>query len=141
MVERANIIWLDELDKDKTNVIYMLIFPNWKYYIGQTKNRLYNRVYKGHTPILDNSRNKKQRAVRKYKTFHVMVLETCKDLDELNVREPYWIELYDTFNNGYNSTTGGQKCIFNEESRENNRKSNRGKLKGRPSPLRGCKHT
>lgn len=108
MMEKANVIWLDESDRHKSNVIYMLIFPNWKYYIGQTRTLLYHRIYR-HSWIQSSNR-KISNAIRKYKTFHVMVLDNCKDLDELNVREQYWIELYDTFNNGYNSTTGGYAC-------------------------------
>lgn len=128
MVERANVIWLDESDKDKTNVIYMLIFPNWKYYIGQTSQKLYERISRGHSRILDNPRNRKDRAVKKYKTFHVMVLDNCKDLDELNIKEQYWIELYDTFNNGYNSTTGGDSYKMSDEARKKIGEYNKGKI-------------
>lgn len=34
------------------------------------------------------------------------ILELCDNLDE---REKYWINYYDSFNNGYNETPGGQK--------------------------------
>ena len=127
MLERANVIWLDESDKNKKNVIYMLIFPNWKYYIGQTSQKLWVRIKKGHTNISDKPSNKKECAIKKYKTFHVMILDTCKDVDELNVKEQYWIELYDTFNNGYNSTTGGDVCRISNETRKKIGEFNRGK--------------
>ena len=35
------------------------------------------------------------------------ILELC-DKDKLNEREIYWIKYYDSFNNGYNMTSGGQ---------------------------------
>jgi hypothetical protein len=35
------------------------------------------------------------------------VIEEC-DFDMLNDKEIYWIAKYDTFNNGYNSTIGGE---------------------------------
>lgn len=40
-------------------------------------------------------------------SFTFEVLEECL-ASELNDREKYWIEFYDSFNNGYNQTKGGQ---------------------------------
>lgn len=39
--------------------------------------------------------------------FNFIVLEECTS-DELDEREKYWIKYYDTINNGYNLTPGGQ---------------------------------
>lgn len=48
------------------------------------------------------------RALRKYKwdNFSVEVLEECEIVD-LDEREKYWIKYYDSYENGYNSTEGG----------------------------------
>lgn len=37
--------------------------------------------------------------------FSFEIIELCKK-EELNQKEKYWIEFYDTYNNGYNQTTG-----------------------------------
>ena len=39
-------------------------------------------------------------------SFEFSILEECSDGD-LNEREKYWIEFYDSFNNGFNLTCGG----------------------------------
>lgn len=38
--------------------------------------------------------------------FSFEILEICEK-EELNEREKYWIEYFDSFNNGYNATAGG----------------------------------
>lgn len=48
------------------------------------------------------------RAIRKYglENFTFEVLEECQE-EELNNREIYWINFFDSFENGYNMTYGG----------------------------------
>lgn len=52
-------------------------------------------------------------AIRKYglEYFNFEVLELC-DQAQLNQREIYWIEYYDTYINGYNQTLGGQSPTY-----------------------------
>lgn len=51
------------------------------------------------------------RAFKKYdiEAFKFEVIEECQ-IEELNDREIYWIEYYDSFNSGYNMTLGGEAC-------------------------------
>lgn len=51
------------------------------------------------------------RASQKYgeENFEWAILEECED-NELNEREIYWIAYYDTYNNGYNATKGGDNA-------------------------------
>lgn len=76
-------------------------------YIGQTRCSLQKR-WNEH--IRDSKRcdYKFHRAIRKYgeNAFHAEVIETVPD-DQLNEREVYWVDYYDTYSNGYNSTLGG----------------------------------
>lgn len=53
-----------------------------------------------------------QRAIQKYglENFEFIVLEECKR-EELNEKEMYYIELYDSFNSGYNMTLGGKGVL------------------------------
>lgn len=83
---------------------------NDKIYIGQTIRTLKER-WEQH---ITDSHNKKDitnhfhNAIRKYgaQSFNPIILEEC-DNDLLNEREKYWINYYDSYNNGYNSTLGG----------------------------------
>ncbi len=78
---------------------------NGKSYIGQTRYTVEFR-WKQHQFKKDNCHF--HNAIKKYgvDNFTVEILEECefKDLDS---REMFYIAKYDTFNNGYNSTIGG----------------------------------
>jgi len=81
-----------------------------KSYIGLTRTTLAKR-WKRHC---NNSKYKGpkfhfNKAIAKYgqEDFIVYELEECDD-SVLSSREIYYISLYDTYNNGYNSTTGGE---------------------------------
>ena len=52
-----------------------------------------------------------KRAIHKYgkENFIIEEIEKCNQ-DLLNEREKYWIQFYDSYENGYNSTLGGQDC-------------------------------
>ena len=91
--------------------IYKIINKiNNKVYIGQTIFPLEERWYRHQIKAkLDKTNNKFYNAIKKYgiKNFYPEVIEECleKDLDE---KEKYWIKYYDSYNNGYNSTLGGE---------------------------------
>lgn len=109
MVERAVVEWLNESDKKESMVIYGLVFPNNKIYVGQTRCRLVERVNKCHRIISDNPRCRRECATKKYKTFIVTLLDICKTIDELNEREIYWIKFFHSTESdrGYNLQLGG----------------------------------
>ena len=78
---------------------------NGKVYIGQSVD--ISRRWCEHMNAKDDIYFHK--AIQKYgvENFEWEVIEQCKkkDLDE---RESYWIEYYDSFNKGYNCTKGGE---------------------------------
>lgn len=81
---------------------------NNKSYIGQSID--IDRRFKSHKNYpLENSNYPLYRAFRKYgiDNFSFEVLEECS-IKELDEKEIYYIKHYDTYNNGYNQTTGGQ---------------------------------
>lgn len=49
-------------------------------------------------------------AIRKYgkENFSLSILEEVSDRNQLGEREKYWVNFYDTYNNGYNQTPGGE---------------------------------
>lgn len=84
---------------------------NGKSYIGQTIQNVKERFYqhcatKCSKAVLDMAIH---RAIKKYgkSNFTVEVIEEV-DSTNLNDRERYWIKYYNSYNNGYNSTKGGQ---------------------------------
>ena len=99
-------------------VIYCATFPNGKKYIGQTKRRFVDR-YKEHkyASSLDGEKEYPYPfyfAIKKYgfDSIDWSILEVCNSIDDLDNREIYWIEKYNSFigfdnSNGYNATIGG----------------------------------
>ena len=82
---------------------------NGKKYVGKTSYTVGSRWSdhkKNFKKILDDMAIHK--AMNKYgpDSFEITQLEECQDY-ELNEREQYWIAELDTYNNGYNSTLGG----------------------------------
>lgn len=80
-------------------------------YIGQSIN--IEKRYEAHLTAYKNPNhhcynNTFYIALRKYgiNNFNFEILEECNK-EELNNREKYWIKYYDTYNNGYNMTEGG----------------------------------
>jgi len=81
-----------------------------KKYIGQTiKNKLQYRMAQ-HFIDCKSYNHKFANALKKYGKdgFIWGIVEEC-DSDLLNEREIYWISKYSTFDNGYNSTPGGNQ--------------------------------
>ena len=77
---------------------------NGKVYIGQSVD--IGRRWRQHMTAEDD--NYFHKAIQKYgvENFEWEVIEQCKK-SELDERESYWIEYYDSFNKGYNCTKGG----------------------------------
>lgn len=81
-----------ENDLKSTCLIYLLKFPNNKYYVGQTTTRfgLISRI-QGHCYEAFKERKKrndyKDAIVRKYRTFDVFILHKCKivDIDDFEI--------------------------------------------------------
>ena len=87
---------------------------NGKSYIGQTIQNVKERFYqhcaiKCSQAVLNMAIH---RAINKYgkSNFTIEVIEEVESTN-LNDRERYWIKYYNSYNNGYNSTKGGQNKI------------------------------
>lgn len=92
-------------------------------YIYLISNDINNKLYVGKTVSTIDTRYNKHiseaftqhsdyaihRAMRKYGINHFKVteVENCS-LEEVSEREKYWIKYYDSYNNGYNETQGGE---------------------------------
>lgn len=91
---------------------------NNKIYIGQTNTSIEERWKQHYTAAFLPSHGDYNfafhRAIRKYgkENFKIELVEECNK-DDLNEKERYWIQYYDSYNNGYNSTLGGDgQCKY-----------------------------
>lgn len=79
-----------------------------KVYIGQSTD--IEKRWKDHINNYKTSRYNYAiyRAMNKYgiENFSFEILEEC-DINQLSIREKYWIQYFDSYNNGYNMTVGG----------------------------------
>lgn len=90
-------------------------------YIGKTNRSVEERFQEHLEEARHNRRNFKfYNAIRKYgqEHFHYIILGNYTD-EELNQWEIYWIEYYNSFLDGWNSTAGGDgNIIWTDEMKE-----------------------
>ena len=82
---------------------------NDKVYIGKTEFSIYKR-FKEHCVDSIKRRTEKRplyNAMNKYGIEHFRV-ELIEECDNPNEREVYWINQYNSYENGYNATKGGE---------------------------------
>jgi group I intron endonuclease len=103
--------------------IYKLTSPSGKIYIGQTIQPI-NRRWNDYRTCKCKDQPKLFHAIKKYgfSNFSASVIEIC-DPSILNDRETHWITHYNSVNEGYNCTHGGEHPIFSAESIEKIRAS------------------
>lgn len=113
--------------------IYQILNTNNnKRYIGLSVD-IYTR-WQQHKQSLKNQTHRNihlQRAWNIYgeESFDFSILELC-DKEELAKREIFWIQYYDSFNNGYNMTGGGDgtsDVVFSEERNRKISEAQKGK--------------
>ncbi|WJV20676.1 GIY-YIG nuclease family protein [Rossellomorea marisflavi] len=119
------------LNEDKNDLkfpgIYRIINSvNGKSYVGQTSTPLHKRL-KSHLSALKSNRhgnNHLQRSFNKYgNVFFFEIIAAIEDISksELNKLEFEYIEEFESYTNGYNSTKGGDGslgCFPGEETRK-----------------------
>lgn len=88
---------------------------NQKSYIGQSihiEERWKQHIYSSNNINHSSYNDYIHKAIRKYgiDNFTWEILEICPR-EELNEKEIYWIAFYDSYNNGYNMTPGGNNHL------------------------------
>jgi group I intron endonuclease len=103
-------------------IIYLIVNKqNGHKYVGQTTQGMNKRWQQHIQEAMRMSDKPLHRAMRKYGNHNFMIKE-IDECDErlLNEREEYWIKHYNTFESaeGYNATSGGDKPILSEETKQ-----------------------
>ena len=86
---------------------------NNKCYIGQTIRPIEQRFHRHINDALNNILDTHfARAIRKYgkDNFIIEEIDTAKTQEELNQKEQYWINYYNSIEEGYNETDAISKC-------------------------------
>lgn len=94
---------------------------NGKVYIGQSINieeRWKQHKYKAFNTNEVGYNSAIHQAFRKYglENFSFSIVEETS-IDQLDEKEKYWINHYNSYNNGYNCTIGGQKNKISDDKR------------------------
>ena len=118
--------------KKRTNsggVVYLIIFPNTKKYVGITSTSFEERK-KGHLSHMNTSKLPVYNALKKYgNQVKWEVIDRADNWDELCRLEKSYIIKYDSLKNGYNLTAGGDGTVGYEHSKENNIKNSQRRKK------------
>jgi group I intron endonuclease len=109
----------EEQIKNYIGEIYKITnLVNGKIYIGQTRRTVKIR-WKEHlsNSFNLNKDNKLYQAIRKHGTenFSIETIDSANTLIDLNKKEIYWIDFFNSFKYGYNSTLGGDDNPMNYE--------------------------
>lgn len=118
----------------KTNNMFIYKITNivnGKVYIGQTIRPIIDRFKRHISDAINNVLDTHfARAIRKYgkDNFIIEKLDKAFSQDELNLKEQYYIRLYDSINKGYNETdalykSGGNTYLSKTDEEMNNIKS------------------
>lgn len=86
---------------------------NNKVYIGQTVRPIEQRFYRHINDALNNILDTHfARAIRKYgkDNFIIEKIDSALSQEELNQKEQYWIQYYNSVKEGYNETDAISKC-------------------------------
>lgn len=105
---------------------------NGKRYVGQTVQKFEARQAHHKWKTENNIENTHfYNAIRKYGWDNftwAVIVEGVDNMDSLNELEKYWIAELNTYNNGYNSTTGGDNYKRSEETKRKMSKAMTGKI-------------
>lgn len=127
------------MKKEYFGIIYKATFSNGKCYIGQTTRGLSSRK-RDHITSAGTENVAFHNAINKYGKEDLVweVIDTANSIEELNEKEFFWIDYYNSYthlenSNGYNMTLGGNSTlgwIPTDETKEKISKANTGNFAG-----------
>ena len=143
---------IENLNLEIYGIIYLIRNKvNRKYYVGQTQRekgfdyRYYysgegiERVYNYHKSLREHNRSYNEHLLRSIEKYGFEAFEVIKCLDyafsleELNIKEKVYVQLYNSLKNGYNETLGGDGTEGRSHSEETKQKISEAKKGKHPS--------
>lgn len=94
-------------------IIYKITcLKNGKIYIGQTSETIEKRFKRHIGYQKDNNDTKFYRAIKKYgpENFVITAIDYSNNQEELDAKEIFWINFFDSVHNGYNTKETSGKC-------------------------------
>lgn len=90
-------------------IVYKATSPKGKVYIGVTTKSLNNRKSAHYSAAFKHAKNKFHIALTKYQKNSIIWEEivSCFNYEDMKYLEKYFINYYNSYNKGYNSTLGG----------------------------------
>jgi group I intron endonuclease len=87
-------------------IIYLITFPNGKHYVGRTKNTLGQRLTEHRASAKKRKQHQLYYAINKYgwENIETEVLHEAINEEELILRELFYIQQYNSVEEGYNMT-------------------------------------
>lgn len=109
-------------------LVYLFEFPDNKYYVGITTRNLDIRV-KEHSISFNKRSSKIAKAIKKvnFNNIKIIILKENISLSLAKKYEIYYIKKYNSFNNGYNSTLGGEGLFGHKMTKEHKEKISKAK--------------
>ena len=113
MEVKDGFLWVPQdyypINSDRFGSIYLLLSPSGKIYIGQTKQKPAEKRWENYRKLNCKDQPKLYNALKKYgpENFVFKVIEVCKNQQELDDSEKFYIKDYDSIKNGYNIKLGG----------------------------------
>jgi len=130
------------VDNERYEVYLIENLINSKKYIGITTQG-YKKRFKQHIKDAKNKRYNSalHHAIRKYgiENFTIEVIEFADSWDDLCEKETDNISKYDTYNNGYNLTLGGEGskgCAITEDNKQKISEANKGRKRTKEANIK-----
>ena len=148
-IQRGNLIKHEERElskKGRTWIVYKHTCPNDKSYIGITCHKDPTRRWgkNGIAYINNGTQERFSRAIKKYGWDNITheILECDLSYKNAQSKEKYYIKLYNSYDNGYNMTLGGEHSAMlgkkhSDETKQKISKYFKGRFVGELNPMYG----
>lgn len=109
----VEVTFTNETDYLQSNVVYLITFPDGKYYVGSTTSMLSHRCSMHSSKAINSNKHfKVSLAIREFMKFDIKILDVELDQKKLKKLEEFYTIEYKSNGdeNGYNECVGNIPC-------------------------------